>query len=83
MKDKKTLLNELRSLDFVLLETGLYLNAYDCDEALAYFNTVKEQRQKVAAEYEAAYGPLRVENHCDSGEWKWTKGPWPWESEAN
>ncbi len=83
MNDKKTLLNELRALDFALLETGLYLNAYDSDEATDYFLTLSKKRKALAAEYEASYGPLRMANAAEDGKWAWTKGPWPWESEAN
>ena len=83
MKDKKSLLNELRALDFALLETGLYLNAYDCDEAKAYFCSLKEAREQLAAEYESNHGPLVMANGIQNGNWCWVKGPWPWESEAN
>ena len=83
MNDKKSLLNEIRALDFVLLETGLYLNAYDCEEAKNHFTTIREKREKLVCEYETAYGPLRMENGMQNGHWQWVKGPWHWESEAN
>ena len=83
MNDQKSLLNEIRALDFALLETGLYLNAYDCEEAKNYFQTIKEKRERLACEYETSYGPLTMINGIENGNWCWTKGPWPWESEAN
>lgn len=83
MKDKKTLLNDIRALDFAMLETGLYLNGYDCDEALSYFKTTAEAREKAVCEYEQQYGPLVMKSGADHGKWTWTKGPWPWECEAN
>ena len=83
MNDKKALLNEIRALDFALLETGLYLNAYDCEEAKDYFKMTQDKREKLAKEYETTYGPLRMENGVQNGNWSWVKGPWPWESEAN
>ena len=83
MKDKKSLLNDIRALDFALLETGLYLNAYDCPEAVAYFNATKEAKERAVHAYESEYGPLLMKNAAESGSWQWTKGPWPWESEAN
>ena len=83
MTDQKTLLNELRALDFALLETGLYLNAYPSEEALAYFSKTKEAREKLSYEYEHHYGPLCLQNGVVNGSWQWTNGPWPWESEAN
>ncbi len=83
MNDKKSLLNEIRALDFALLETGLYLNAYDCEEARDYFKTLNEKREKLAHEYETTYGPLCMKSAVQNGQWQWYKGPWPWESEAN
>ena len=83
MKDKKMLLNDIRALDFAMLETGLYLNGYDCDEALSYFKATSEARERAVCEYEKQYGPLRMKSGADSGKWAWAKGPWPWESEAN
>ena len=83
MNDKKTLLNEIRALDFALLETGLYLNAYDCEEAKEYFKAIKEKRERLAHEYETNYGPFVMTNGLMNGNWCWAKGPWPWESEAN
>ena len=83
MNDKKKLLNDIRALDFALLETGLYLNAYDCEEAKAYFKATSEARDRLACEYERKYGPLRMENGVNESGWAWTKCPWPWESEAN
>lgn len=83
MNDKKSLLNEIRALDFALLETGLYLNAYDCEEAKEYFKTIKEKRERLAHEYETNYGPFVMTNGLINGNWCWAKGPWPWESEAN
>ena len=83
MNDKKALLNEIRALDFALLETGLYLNAYDCEEAKDYFKMTQDKREQLVHEYETNYSPLRMENGMKNGHWQWHQGPWPWESEAN
>lgn len=81
--DRSSLLQKLRALDLALLETGLYLNAYPCPQALTYFREKKAERDAVLAEYEGRYGPLRMENSSNEGCWAWTKYPLPWESEAN
>lgn len=84
MPDCKTLLNQIRALDFALLETGLYLNAYPCEEeAIAYFETTRTARDAAVAEYERHYGPLKMASGVHDNKWVWTKGPWPWECEAN
>lgn len=83
MTDKKSLLNDIRALDFALLETGLYLDAYDSSEAKAYFQATVEARNRLTCEYEKQYGALRSESGVIDCTWAWTKGPWPWESEAN
>ena len=83
MQDKRTLLNELRALDFVLLETGLYLHGNRCEEAEADMKAFSEKRKAVAEEYERCYGPLLLRNGADSGKWTFSKGPWPWECETH
>ncbi len=83
MPDSKTLLNQIRALDFALLETGLYLNAYDSEEAVDYFKRTRAARDAAVAEYERHYGPLRMISGVQDDKWAWTKGPWPWECEAN
>lgn len=83
MTDKKALMNQIRALDFALLETGLFLNANSCEEALTYFRDTHKARCAAVAEYERLYGPLTMASAAEGDHWAWTKGPWPWECEAN
>lgn len=83
MTDRRTLLDKIRALDFVLLESGMFLNGTPCEEALAYFEKMRQERCAAVEEYEKAYGPLTMTSGAENGTWCWTKGPWPWESEAN
>ncbi len=81
--DKMGVKERLKAADFALWETVLYLDAYPEDKtALANFYKLREEAERLTLEYESKYGALTAfGNEGDS--WQWTKGPWPWESEAN
>ena len=83
-REQKKLLDEIRALDFVLVETVLYLDAYDsCESALAYYHKQRCRREALAAEYEKSYGPLTAMGNVSKTTWDWTKEPFPWEYDAN
>jgi len=82
--ERTALLNKIKTEDFALYETVLYLNGNPtCKEALAYYckrrDTVMELRRK----YEEKYGPLTIYGNNDLNCWHWIDSPWPWEKEAN
>ena len=80
----KSQLENLRALDFAIVETGLYLDAYpQCREALEYYHALIAQREKVAAAYEKGCAPLTVYGNRSKTSWDWVAGPWPWEADAN
>ena len=81
MQDKNTLLQALRAIDLALLDTVLYLHAYDCDEALQYLNALREERRELMEEYVRSCAPLTKRDDTDKN--LWTHTPWPWELEAN
>lgn len=75
---------QLRAIDFALVETALYLDAYpDHCEALAYYHKLLAERESLAADYAQNYGPLTQRESCSPTSWQWVKTPWPWEPEAN
>ena len=77
-------LNILRALDFSIQETVLYLDAYpDCEQALAYYHKLIEERAEAMEAYEKQCGPLSFYGNKSRDHWEWTKGPWPWEFDAN
>lgn len=83
-KDRKKMLDELRAIDFALVETVLYLDAYpNCEAALAYYHKQKERREVLAHEYEKYCGPLTALGNTSKTTWDWTKDPYPWEYDAN
>ena len=78
------LLSTLRMLDFAIIETALYLDAYpESEEALNYYNNLIEQRVEYAEAYEAKCGPLTIMGNKSDNSWDGVSGPWPWEPEAN
>ena len=74
----------LRAIDFALVETALYLDAYpDSCEALAYYHKLLAERQSLADDYAQACGPLTHRDNTSQTSWQWVKTPWPWELDAN
>lgn len=72
---------ELQQLDFVLVELTLYLDIHRSDKlAIEQFNRTAQQRARIAAAYEAEYGPLLQFGLSYSRHpWDWAEGPWPWQ----
>lgn len=83
-KSCKEQLDKIRALDFALQETVLYLDAYpDCREALEYYHHLLRDRCEAISAYEDTCGPLTMYGNTSRDSWDWTRGPWPWEYEAN
>ena len=79
-----SLMNKLRTLDFAITETVLYLDAYPkCRRALEYYHRLLKERAKVAEMVNNVIGPLTAGSNMSQTEWKWCQGPWPWEPDAN
>lgn len=76
-----SLLLELQTIDFVLVELTLYLDTHPNDAAaLQQFNQFAELRKKAAQHFESKYGPLMQFGHSISpGTWQWRESPWPWQ----
>ncbi len=78
MNDRKALLQSIRALDLAILDTGLYLDAYENQEAATYVNTLLEERRNLAALYTKEAPLVKTDN-----ERAWVTTPWPWEWEAD
>ena len=75
---------KLRAIDFALVETTLYLDAYpNSCEALAYYHKLLAERRALADHYTETCGPLTALDHSSQTSWQWVKTPWPWELDAN
>ena len=77
-EQRREMMNQIRSLDFAVIELALYLDTHPDDEkALClhrkYVKKVKDLKDK----YQKVYGPLTIHYPCNK--WRWLEEPWPWE----
>ena len=74
----------LQKVDFAIIETCLYLDAYPHSrEALSYYQKLVTE-QKMLRDRLASLGrPITNSENTAKDQWLWTKGPWPWQIEAN
>ena len=79
-KDQK---KTLQALDFALVETVLYLDAYpENRQALEYYHRLLTQREAAMESYEKSCGPVTMYGNKSRNSWYWVEGPWPWEPDA-
>ena len=80
----KDLMHRLRMVDFSIIETAMYLDAYPkCQKALEYYHKLIEERMQLADMVNERCGPLTIKSNVSRTDWTWVKGPWPWEPDAN
>lgn len=84
-RECKKLLRQLQIIDFSLIETMIYLDAYpNCQKALEYFNKLKGERTAIAEALAAQCNmPVTALDNTSSDNWDWISAPWPWEHDAN
>ena len=81
--NRRKLLNELKSYDFILTELSLYLDSHPCDErALKMHCEVSEKAEMLRKKFTQAYGPLTASGNNNPKSWDWICGPWPWENDC-
>ena len=79
----KNLQKKLQKVSFALVEVILYLDAYpNCEKAKKYYKELTAERHALIQSLAQLGIPMSALN-ISNGEWTWTKGPWPWEYEAN
>ena len=79
----KSMQKRLQRISFALVELVLYLDAYpNCERAKKYYKELSDERDMLIKALSKAGMPMSNMN-VESNEWTWTKGPWPWEYEAN
>ena len=85
MGECKQKLKKLQEIDFSLVDTILYLNAYpECAEAMKYYKKLKAEREELLKDMkEHACPPINAMEAANGGAWDWTDSPWPWEPDAN
>lgn len=82
---KAGLLKRLNEVSFAVNDIHLFLDTHPCDEkALAFFQEVSEERNRLLKEYASSFGPLTIDTAVCSREdmWNWTIQPFPWEQEG-
>lgn len=80
----KNLMKKLQMVDFAIIDTILYLNAYPaCPQALDYYKKLVKEREALCEVINERCGPITAMSNKSQSEWNWVSGPWPWEPEAN
>ena len=81
----QALLRRLQALDFSIVDTVLYLDAYpDCQNALDYYQALVSERDALNRSLaETCKRPTTHFENASNDAWDWTNGPWPWEAAAN
>jgi hypothetical protein len=80
---KKQMINKLQKIDFSIVDTLLYLDAYPtCTKAKARYDQLLRERADILEKLFEMGIPLTNMSVSAEG-WNWTDGPWPWEYAAN
>ena len=77
-KSRSELLDEIRSINFSIIELAQYLDINPDDrKALCLHNEYSNKLRMLTDNYQRIYGPLTIE--CPCNQWLWLDQPWPWE----
>lgn len=75
---KENMLNTIKSLNFAVIELGLYLNTHSDDsKAICLHREYTRKLRDLKDKYQKVYGPLSIYYPCNK--WRWLEKPWPWE----
>ena len=75
---QKEMLQNIKCLNFAIIELGLYLDTHPDDEkALCLHRKYCKEYRELTDKYQKAYGPLTIQFPCNK--WRWLEEPWPWE----
>ena len=80
----KEALKKLQIVDFSLVETILYLDAYPHSrQALKHYHALLEEQKRLKESMKAAgCPPVCATDNVSHTAWTWTDGPWPWEGKV-
>ena len=77
-KTRSELMDEIRSINFSIIELAQYLDTNPDDrKALCLHNEYSNKLRMLTDTYQRLYGPLSIE--CPCNKWRWLEQPWPWE----
>ncbi len=75
---RQEMIDQIKSLDFAIIELGLYLDTHPEDQrALCMHREYCKQVKELKDKYQKMYGPLTIFYPCNK--WRWLEEPWPWE----
>ena len=78
------LTHRLQALDFSIVDTVLYLDAYPhCRSALEHYHRLVEERNDLLHLLAQRGTPITIYENRAEDAWDWGKSPWPWEPSAN
>lgn len=70
------MLERIKSLNFAIIELGLYLDTHPDDEkALCLHRKYCKEYRELTDKYQKVYGPLTIHFPCNK--WRWLEEPWP------
>lgn len=81
-RTKKELLDEIRAVNFSVIELSQYLDTHrDDKKAVCLHKNNANKLRELIDKYQKMFGPLSITCPCNS--WRWVEGPWPWERSDN
>lgn len=83
LTEREILLKKISTYQFAMLDLQLFLDTHPNDTKT--LEKMKEYRETLAPfvkEFETKFGPL-TKNMSSTNQWRWIKGPWPWEKEED
>jgi spore coat protein JB len=75
------LMEEMQTVDFVLVELNHYLNTHPQDyQAIDQYNHYVQQSKALKDKFQSVFGPLyHFGNSYSTYPWSWGDAPWPWQ----
>ena len=79
LSNKETIMRQLMEAGFAMDDVVLFLDTHpENQNALRYYQVVRNMRDQAMAAYESQFGPLRYTD-VTSSSWDWVTEKWPWE----
>ena len=80
LSPQQEMLLEVQKIQFVTLDTALYLDTHPNDPVALYRHKMyTDQLKQVKDAYEMQYGPMTIFGHEYGDNWRYINSPWPWE----
>ena len=78
-QDKEALMRQIMEAGFAMDDVVLFLDTHpENQDALRYYQAVRDMRNQDIAAYESQFGSLRYAD-VTSSSWDWVTEKWPWE----